>query len=136
MSPATQTSASMPAATASAPRTTAAANAANSSTAAPLTDPLPTADTSTPPTLPPTSEPPLEPLPGVTELMPELRNALPPLKVSMHAYGHTPASRFVLIDGKRYVPGDRINASLVVEDIRRDGAVLDANGKRFLVPRP
>ena len=85
---------------------------------------------------PPPAEPPLEQLPLVSELMPDVRNTLPPLKLSMHVFNAVPASRFVLIDGKRYVEGERVAGSLRVEAIRRDGAVLDFDGKRFLVPRP
>lgn len=85
---------------------------------------------------PASSEPPLEPLPLVGELMPDVRAALPALKLSMHVYTAAPEGRFVLIDGKRHVQGDRIAASLTVAQIRRDGAVLEFDGKRFLVPRP
>ena len=68
--------------------------------------------------------------------MPGVRAALPALKLSMHVYTAAPEGRFVLIDGKRHVQGDRIAASLTVAEIRRDGAVLDFDGTRFLVPRP
>jgi general secretion pathway protein B len=75
-------------------------------------------------------------LPTLAELMPAVRGALPVLKLTMHVYSADPAGRFVLIDGKRLVQGDGIGASLTLSEIRRDGAVLDYAGKRFLVPRP
>jgi general secretion pathway protein B len=84
----------------------------------------------------PPAEPALEALPTVAELMPDVRAALPTLKLSMHVFAADPAGRFVLIDGKRLVQGDAVAASLTVAEIRRDGAVLDYGGKRFLVPRP
>lgn len=96
-------------------------------------DTLPTGS-STPPPVAAEASP--ETLPSVVDLMPDLRSALPALKLSMHVYAMDPADRFVLIDGKRFVQGDAISPSLTVSEIRRDGAVLDYGGKRFLVPRP
>jgi len=42
----------------------------------------------------------------------------------------------VLIDGRRRSEGDRLGEGLVLEQIRRDGAVLNLQGRRFLLPRP
>ena len=114
---------------------------ATSSSSLPTIDATPAAASPSAPetaatTAPPPAEPPLEPLPRVEELMPDVRSALPALKLTMHAFGATPAARFVLIDGKRYAEGERIASALIVSEIRRDGAVLDFDGKRFLVPRP
>ena len=95
---------------------------------------LPAIDTAAPPA--PPAEAPLEALPSYDELMPDVRATLPALKLSMHVYAADPAARFVLIDGKRLAQGDRLAPSLVLEEIRRDGAVLDFGGKRFVVPRP
>lgn len=64
------------------------------------------------------------------------RAALPPLKVSMHVFAEIPSARFVLIDGRRLIEGDRINESLHVIEIRREGTVLEHKGRRLLLARP
>lgn len=66
----------------------------------------------------------------------DVRNALPPLKLSMHVYVDESGSRFVLIDGRRYAQGEAISDGLHVVEIRREGALLDFNGRRFLLARP
>ncbi|HET6603347.1 MAG TPA: general secretion pathway protein GspB [Xanthomonadaceae bacterium] len=80
--------------------------------------------------------PPIEALPTLRELAAAERAALPPLSITMHVYAQVPARRFVLIDGRRRSEGDRLAEGLVLEQIRRDGAVLNLRGRRFLLPRP
>lgn len=76
-----------------------------------------------------------EALPPLAVLEPSSRNALPPLKLSMHVYNSEPARRFAIIDGQRVTEGAQLGAAIVTE-IRRDGVVLDVGGRRVLVPRP
>ena len=83
------------------------------------------------------------PAPGPGPTLPRLgdlpageRNALPPLKVSMHVYADEPAQRFVIVDGRRHVEGDVVAEGLVVGEIRRDGVVLSLHGRALLLPRP
>jgi hypothetical protein len=76
------------------------------------------------------------PLPRLFELSMTERNALPPLKQSMHVFNEDPGARFVLIDGRRYTEGEKLAASLQIVAIRRDGTEMDFNGRRFLLPRP
>ncbi len=64
------------------------------------------------------------------------REALPSLKLSMHVYTDSPATRFVLIDGRRYGEGENLAPSLQIVEIRRNGTVLNFNGRRFLLQRP
>lgn len=80
--------------------------------------------------------PPDEPLPGLATLSSGERAALPPLKLSMHVYSDDPARRFVIVDGRRLVEGASPADGVVVEAIRRDGAVLAINGRRVLLSRP
>lgn len=77
-----------------------------------------------------------DPLARFDQLMPEVRDALPPLKQSMHVFAEVEGDRFVLIDGRRYRQGERIAPSLTIVAIRRDGTELDFDGRRFLLPRP
>ena len=61
---------------------------------------------------------------------------LPPLKLSMHVFADEPAQRFVILDGRRQGEGASPAAGVVIEEIRRDGVVLSASGRRLLLPRP
>jgi general secretion pathway protein B len=79
---------------------------------------------------------PAEALPRLDQLGGPQRDALPPLKQTMHVYAEQPAERFVLIDGHRYREGDRLAANLQLSEIRRDGTVFVLDGLRFLLPRP
>ena len=80
---------------------------------------------------------PVEPLlPRLADLPAAERAALPPLKLSMHVFADEPAQRFVILDGRRQGEGASPAAGVVIEQIRRDGVVLSANGRRLLLPRP
>lgn len=76
-----------------------------------------------------------ESLPTVAALDSGTRASLPPLKLSMHVFGQDPAKRFAIIDGKRVSAGSLLGNG-VVEEIRRDGVVINVNGQRLLVPKP
>ena len=69
----------------------------------------------------------------LSDLDPEQRKSLPPLKLSMHMWNDDPAQRFVILDGNRLREGDRIGDA-VVTAISREGVVLDWEGRRLLVP--
>lgn len=85
---------------------------------------------------PPATTTPGEAVPGLATLSSGERAALPPLKLSMHVYNDDPARRFVIVDGKRLVEGASVADGIVVDAIRRDGAVLAINGRRLLLSRP
>lgn len=81
--------------------------------------------------------------PPATEILPELssigheaRGQLPPLKISMHVYTEDPAGRVVIIDGRRLREGDALDARLRLAEIRRDGSVIELDGRRYRLPRP
>lgn len=67
---------------------------------------------------------------ALSDLSPEQRKALPPLKLSMHLWNTDPAQRFVILDGNRLHEGDRAGDA-VVTSITEDGVVLDWNGRRI-----
>lgn len=79
--------------------------------------------------------PPRNDLPTLAILAPGERAALPPLKLSMHVWNSDPGQRFAIVDGQRLTEGATIGGAVVAE-IRRDGVVLDVNGRRVLLPRP
>lgn len=60
---------------------------------------------------------------------------LPELSVDLHIYADDPAKRAVFINGRRYTQGATIAEGPVVEEITRDGAVLNYRGRRFTLPR-
>lgn len=64
------------------------------------------------------------------------RASLPPLRISMHVYSEEPARRFAIIDGRRVGEGGLLEGQGVVESVRRDGIVVDFDGRRVLLPRP
>ena len=101
--------------------------------AAAPTMPLPPLSAAAPDLIP--DAPVAESLPTVSVLDSGTRASLPPLKLSMHVFGQDPAKRFAIIDGKRVAAGSLLGNG-VVEEIRRDGVVINLNGQRLLVPKP
>lgn len=75
-------------------------------------------------------------LPSLSQLSAAQREGLPPLRMSMHVYTEDPATRVVIIDGRRLREGEALAAGLQLEAIERDGSVLDYRGLRFRLPRP
>jgi general secretion pathway protein B len=69
----------------------------------------------------------------LSDLSPDERKALPPLKLSMHMWNDDPSQRFVILDGNRLREGDRVGDA-VVTAITTDGVVLDWNGRKLKLP--
>jgi general secretion pathway protein B len=115
------------AATASAEKTIASPRAFAASPPSPVVAPA-----AAPPS-PPADEPALL---SVSDLPASERNALPALKVTMHVYADEPAQRFMIVDGQRIGEGGRLGEGIVLVRIRRDGAEIDAHGRRLLLPNP
>jgi len=80
-------------------------------------------------TAPPASDRPL----SLAELDPGARDALPPLRMSMHLWNETPALRFAIIDGQRVSEGDTVG-DVRVARIERDGVVLQWQGRAIHLP--
>jgi general secretion pathway protein B len=74
-------------------------------------------------------------VPPVYALSLAIRQALPPLRLSMHVWNADPARRFVILGEARAVEGEAAGDDLRVVEIRRDGVVLEFRGTRFLLPR-
>lgn len=77
------------------------------------------------------------PVPGrplsLSELDPGARDALPPLRMSMHLWNETPALRFAIIDGQRVSEGDTVGEVRIAR-IERDGVLLEWQGRTILLP--
>jgi hypothetical protein len=54
----------------------------------------------------------------------------------MHVYTEDPATRVVIIDGRRLREGDPIDGALRLREILREGSVLELDGQAYLLPRP
>jgi general secretion pathway protein B len=91
--------------------------------------PEPTATPATPPVAASDDVPLVYALPLAT------RQALPPMKLSMHVWNADPLRRFVIVGETRAAEGEPAGTDLNVVEIRRDGVVLEFRGTRFLLPR-
>ena len=76
-----------------------------------------------------------EVLPTLSELSLPGGQALPDMHIDVHVFGTKPADRFVYINMRKYREGQTLQEGPVLERIRRDGAVLNYKGVRFLLPR-
>jgi len=77
---------------------------------------------------------PAEALPTLNDLMLSGSTPLPEMHLDIHVYGPVPAERFVFINMRKYVEGQKLQEGPVVERITRDGVVLNQQGLRFLLP--
>jgi len=84
---------------------------------------------------PPVAENESESLPPIAVLTASERASLPPLKLSMHVWDREPGKRFAIIDGHRIGEGAVVGNG-VIQEIRRDGVVIEIDGRRILLPRP
>jgi general secretion pathway protein B len=62
-----------------------------------------------------------------------IRDSLPDLRITVLVYSERPQDRFVLVGGQRLVEKDRYQEGIVLEEIRREGAVFLYRNYRFLV---
>ena len=60
--------------------------------------------------------------------------ALPPLLLNLHVYDPTPSLRYVLLNGLRLAEGEFTPDGIKVELITERGVVLEARGRRFVLP--
>jgi general secretion pathway protein B len=62
-----------------------------------------------------------------------IRKEITQPRISVLVFSARPVDRFILIDGKRFMEKDKVEPGLVVEEIRRDGAVFSYRHYRFLI---
>ncbi len=67
------------------------------------------------------------------ELPQGVRDNLPEIKISVLVYAERPSDRFLLTNGQRVAEKDELQSGLVLDEIRRDGAVFVYRNYRFLV---
>ena len=71
-------------------------------------------------------------LPSVSMLAAE-GVAVPPLRLELHAFSAQARDRFVFINGRKYVEGDRLVEGPLLVAIEPTGAVLTHSGRRFII---
>jgi general secretion pathway protein B len=76
-----------------------------------------------------------EVLPSISEINLTGAQALPEMHLDVHVYATKPSDRFVFINMRKYREGNTLAEGPVLERIRRDGAVLNYQGLRFILPR-
>jgi general secretion pathway protein B len=67
------------------------------------------------------------------ELPQGIRDSLPDLRITVLVYAESPENRFVLVGGQRLAEKDPYQEGVVLEEIRREGAVFLYRNYRFLV---
>lgn len=67
------------------------------------------------------------------ELPQKIRDSLPDLRITVLVYAERPEDRFLLMAGNRVVEKDQLPDGVVLDEIRRDGAVFTYRNYRFLV---
>jgi general secretion pathway protein B len=60
---------------------------------------------------------------------------LPDMRLDIHVYSNTPADRFVFINMRKYTEGQVTAEGATLERVTPEGAVLNYQGARFLLPR-
>jgi general secretion pathway protein B len=75
-----------------------------------------------------------EMLPTSTSLMAS-GTALPEMHLDIHVYAPSKADRFVFVNMRKYTEGQTLKEGPTLERITPDGAVLNHQGLRFLLPR-
>jgi general secretion pathway protein B len=63
------------------------------------------------------------------------RGSLPELRLELHVWSTKPQERFVFVNGRRYREGDATAEGATVEEITREGVIMNSGGNRFLLSR-
>ena len=74
-------------------------------------------------------------LPTINDVTATGAAQLPEMHLDIHVYATAPSERFVFINMKKYREGETTAEGVTVEQIRRDGVVLNHQGMRFVMPR-
>ncbi len=56
------------------------------------------------------------------------------LNLDVHVYSDQREKRFVMINSRRYREGEPLREGPLLESISQDGAILQHQGQRFLLP--
>jgi hypothetical protein len=67
------------------------------------------------------------------ELPQGVRDGMPEIRITVLVFAEDPEDRFLLSNGQRFEEKDEVDSGLVLDEIRRDGAVFKYRKYRFLV---
>ena len=73
--------------------------------------------------------------PTTDALTAQAAEGLPELSMDLHIFSADPSKRAIFVNGRRYTEGATLTEGPRVEQITREGAVLNYRGRRFLLPR-
>ncbi len=96
---------------------------------APRISPIPKNRPASPVTPDPSSKAP--PLPTLSA---DFRQSMAALNLDVHVYSDQREKRFVMINSRRYREGEPLREGPLLESISQDGAILQHQGQRFLLP--
>lgn len=60
---------------------------------------------------------------------------LPDMRLDIHVFSPNPRERFVFVNMRKYLEGQTLSEGPLLERITSDGAIMNSNGTRFLLPR-
>ncbi len=64
-----------------------------------------------------------------------IRKDIPKLKLNIHVFDEDPEKRIAILNGVRFAIDDTIEEGIFLKDIVEEGAVLEAAGQEFLIPK-
>jgi len=67
------------------------------------------------------------------ELPQSVRDSMPEMRITVLVYAEQPENRFLLIGGQRLLEGEEFESGMLLQEIRRGGAVFVYRNYRFLV---
>lgn len=67
------------------------------------------------------------------QLPQSVRDDMPEFRITVLVFSEAPEDRFLLMNGERFREEDELEGGVVLEEIRRDGAVFAYGSRRFLV---
>lgn len=73
--------------------------------------------------------------PLLRDLPADFRATVPPINLDVHVYAPSAASRFVLINMKKYHEGDQLAEGPRIEEITEEGVVMNYQGQVFRIAR-
>jgi len=79
-------------------------------------------------------KPELLPIVPIDELPAETRAGMPTLKIGVHLFSDTPASRRASLNGRLLREGQTVDKDLILEEITNQGVVLSFRGRKFTMP--
>jgi hypothetical protein len=77
------------------------------------------------------SKPDVPAVPKWYELTPEIRDAIPEIRVSMLVYSLKPEERWINVNGSKKKEGQEVSPGLKLMQINQNGAIFSYNGQRF-----